>query len=128
MDGSDPFFGGVLSDNGIEAGRGLRQGMPLSPILSNFLLRDFDRAFSERGHALVRYADDLVVFASSRDECETIQELTEFELAKLKLQFSPGKTEICGPHEPVEFLGMELGLRDGTSTYCLTVSTRQMAK
>jgi RNA-directed DNA polymerase len=128
VDGSDPFLRRILEDNGIKAGLGLRQGMPLSPILSNFLLRDFDRAFAERGHALVRYADDLVVFASSRDECEAIRELTETELAKLKLQLSPEKTEICMPQESVEFLGMELGLKDGTSTYCLTVSTQQMDK
>jgi RNA-directed DNA polymerase len=128
VDCSDPFLRRVLADNGIEAGRGLRQGMPLSPILSNFLLRDFDRAFSQRGHALLRYADDLAVFGSSRRECETIRDLTESELAKLKLQLSPEKTEICGPHEPVEFLGMELGLKDGTGTYCLTVSKRQMQK
>jgi RNA-directed DNA polymerase len=54
--------------------------------------------------------------------------LTETELAKLKLQLSPEKTEICAPQEPVEFLGMELGLKDGTSTYCLTVSMRQIEK
>jgi RNA-directed DNA polymerase len=76
----------------------------------------------------MRYADDLVVFASSRDECEAIRELTETELAKLKLQLSLEKTEICMPQEAVEFLGMELGLKDGTSTYCLTVSTQQMDK
>jgi hypothetical protein len=128
VDTSDRFLRRVLEDNGIKTGRGLRQGMPLSPILSNFLLRDFDRAFSERDHALVRYADDLVVFASSRDECEAIRDLTEAELAKLKLQLSPEKTEICAPQEPVEFLGMELGLKDGTSTYCLTVSMRQVEK
>jgi retron-type reverse transcriptase len=128
VDASDPFLRRILEDNGIKVGLGLRQGMPLSPILSNFLLRDFDRAFAERGHALVRYADDLAVFASSRDECEAIRELTETELAKLKLQLSPEKTEICAPQEPVEFLGMELGLKDGTSTYCLTVSMRQIEK
>ena len=102
--------------------------MPLSPILSNFLLRDFDQAFSQRGYALVRYADDLVVFASSRGECESIRELAETELKKLTLQLSPQKTEIAEPREPVEFLGMELGLKGDTSTYCLIVSKRQMQK
>jgi hypothetical protein len=128
VDCSDPFLRRALEDNGIKPGLGLRQGMPLSPILSNFLLRDFDRVFSHRGYSLVRYADDLVVFAPSRDECQTIRDLAEAELEKLKLQLSPEKTEICAPHEPVEFLGMELGLKGSTSTYCLTVSNRQMEK
>jgi retron-type reverse transcriptase len=128
VDGSDPFLRRVLEDNGIETGRGLRQGMPLSPILSNFLLRDFDRAFSERGYAVVRYADDFVAFASSRNECEAIKYFAEVELAKLKLQLNPEKTEICAPEEPIEFLGMELGPKDGTSRYCLTVSSRQIEK
>jgi retron-type reverse transcriptase len=130
VDNSDPFVRRVLAENGIKTGVGLRQGMPLSPILSNFLLRDFDRIFWKSGYSLVRYADDLVFFASSEEECVAIQGLVVRELKKLGLELStdPGKTMICPPNVPVEFLGMELGLKEGTSLYCLTVSNGQMKK
>ena len=128
VDASDPRIRRVLDDNGIKRGEGLRQGMPLSPILSNFLLRDFDQAFTAARYDLVRYADDLIVLASTREECAAIEALTRSELSKLGLGLSEQKTETREPVEPVEFLGMELGLRPGTSTYCLTVSKDQLAK
>jgi hypothetical protein len=128
VDSSDPRIKRILDDNDIREGRGLRQGMPLSPILSNFLLRGFDAAFIRRRYDLVRYADDLVVFASSRSECEDIQAMTIAELEKLGLELSPHKTEICEPEKPVEFLGLELGIKPGTSIYGLTISTKQISK
>jgi RNA-directed DNA polymerase len=128
VDDGNPRIRRILSDNGIEKGRGLRQGMPLSPILSNLLLRDFDRAFTEHKHDLVRYADDLIVLASSQDECDAIKALMVCELSKLNLELSEHKTEIKRPDEAIEFLGMELGLKAGTSKYCLTISARQVSK
>jgi retron-type reverse transcriptase len=128
VDDKDQRIRRILAENGIVKGRGLRQGMPLSPILSNFLLRNFDKAFTHNRYDLVRYADDLVVLASSREECTAIKELATCELSKLGLELSDEKTEICAPHEPVEFLGMELGLKAGTSSYCLTVSDKQIRK
>ncbi|MBV8739874.1 MAG: group II intron reverse transcriptase domain-containing protein [Alphaproteobacteria bacterium] len=126
VENTDPVVRRVLEENGIKLGRGLRQGMPLSPILSNFVLREFDKAFENYGYGLVRYADDLIVLTGSRKECEKIKDITITELAKLKLQINPPKTVICPPEEPVEFLGMELGLKPGTSKYCLRVSDSQM--
>src|SRR5208282_4729918 len=121
IDNSDPAIRRILYDNGIKEGIGLRQGMPLSPILSNFVLRDFDKAFGNRGYQLVRYADDLLVLAGSMEECKRIEDFTISELGRLDLKVSEAKTETCSPTEPVEFLGMELGLRPGTEKYCLTV-------
>ena len=115
VDTSDSAIRRVLHDNGITKGKGLRQGMPLSPILSNFVLRDFDRAYGNNGYHLVRYADDLIVLGESRAKCQQIQDFTVLELRKLGLKVSETKTMICSPTEPVEFLGMELGLRPGTS-------------
>jgi retron-type reverse transcriptase len=128
VDVRDPRIKRVLDENEIHAGRGLRQGMPLSPILSNFVLRDFDAAFIKGKYDLVRYADDLVVFASSQSECEDIAAMTAVELEKLGLTLSSHKTEICDPEKPVEFLGMELGLKPGSSTYGLTISQKQIGK
>ena len=102
--------------------------MPLSPILSNFVLRHFDKAFTSAGLDMVRYADDLIVFASSQEDCEQIERFTKVQLGKLDLDISPAKTEIRSPEQPVEFLGMELGLRPGTKQYSLTISEGQMTK
>lgn len=75
----------MLSDSGIKRGKGLRQGMPLSPILSNFLLRDFDQAFTAAHSDFVRYADDLIILACTREECAAAEALTRVELSKLGL-------------------------------------------
>ena len=128
VDERRPDIRRILKENGIVRGQGLRQGMPLSPILSNFVLRDFDAAFVSAGYDLVRYADDLIVLASSEDECKNIEAFTRAELFKLGLKVSETKTEICSPETPVEFLGMELGLDPRTSKYRLTISSAQMAK
>ena len=43
-----------LSRTSITVGRGLRQGMPLSPLLSNFVLREFDRGVIRANFNMVR--------------------------------------------------------------------------
>jgi retron-type reverse transcriptase len=128
VDDRDPRIRRLLADNNIKKGLGLRQGMPLSPILSNFVLKDFDLAFTEAGYDLVRYADDLIVLASSQTECEQIKEFTIEQLRIVGLDISIPKTEIRAPNEPVEFLGMELGLKKGGTGYSLTVSEEQIAR
>ncbi len=55
-----------IRQNGIIAGRGVRQGMPLSPVLSNFVLRPFDKKINKARIRMVRYADDLAIFADSK--------------------------------------------------------------
>ena len=37
---------------------GTPQGSPLSPLLANVMLDDFDKELERRGHRFVRYADD----------------------------------------------------------------------
>lgn len=117
----------VLKENGIVAGRGLRQGMPLSPVLSNFLLRDFDKSFVARGHDLVRYADDILVFASSKEECEVIKAFADKGLEGLGLKFKESKTRIYAPDEAADFLGMELYPTGTPSAYSLRISDKQRA-
>ncbi|MDP1992894.1 MAG: group II intron reverse transcriptase/maturase, partial [Syntrophales bacterium] len=50
---------GAVTLAGFEpATEGTPQGSPLSPILSNLLLDEFDKELERRGHRFVRYADD----------------------------------------------------------------------
>ena len=51
---------GVLMVDGIvqPSPEGTMQGGPLSPLMANILLDDFDKELEQRGLRFVRYADD----------------------------------------------------------------------
>lgn len=45
---------------------GVAQGSSLSPLLCNYLLRDFDREFNSRSIACIRYIDDFIMFGKNQ--------------------------------------------------------------
>jgi RNA-directed DNA polymerase len=51
--------GDLIKQSGIVFGKGLRQGMPLSPLLSNLVLSKFDQKLAKLGKSFIRYVDDL---------------------------------------------------------------------
>jgi hypothetical protein len=53
----------------ISTERGVPQGGPLSPLLSNVVLDELDRELDRRGHRFVRYADDGVPRTLKEDRC-----------------------------------------------------------
>src|SRR5665811_483902 len=48
----------------VDSGRGVAQGSPLSPLLSNIALAGFDRFLDELGVECVRYADDFILLGA----------------------------------------------------------------
>jgi group II intron reverse transcriptase/maturase len=46
--------------------KGMPQGSPLSPLLSNILLHELDLELEKRGHRYVRYADDFSIYVKSK--------------------------------------------------------------
>ena len=46
---------------------GVAQGSSLSPLLCNYLLRDFDALMNDRGVLCIRYVDDFIVFARNKN-------------------------------------------------------------
>ncbi|MGS0705768.1 reverse transcriptase domain-containing protein [Acinetobacter sp. ANC 3781] len=92
-------------------GRGIRQGMPIASLLASFYLQDFEIVLQNAQIEFVRYADDLVVFANTRDEIEKHFELIRHELNKIQLSIpdiGSGKSEIYTSSQTVIFLGLEL--------------------
>jgi group II intron reverse transcriptase/maturase len=88
-------------------GKGVSQGMPISPLLCNIYLHELDVRLALRARrALVRYADDFVVLERSREEAERCWELTDGYLAEIKLALKPAKTAIATFDEGFDFLGV----------------------
>ena len=78
---------GVM-ENGVvsKTEEGSPQGGPLSPLLANIYLNEFDWEMHRRGVKTVRYADDIVVFAKSKRAAERLMESSRKYLeGKLKL-------------------------------------------
>jgi RNA-directed DNA polymerase len=84
---------------------GTPQGGPLSPLLSNIVLDEFDRELERRGHRFARYADDSNIYVRSRRAGERVMKsLTRFISTKLKLQVNQSKSAVAEPWER-KFLG-----------------------
>lgn len=108
----DPEIQKIVQGNGIVVDEGIRQGMPLSPLISNFVLKEFDAAVQKRRLRMVRYADDLILFCKDESACKDAYRFVETELQKIRLGVPElsvsGKSVIRSPEESVEFLGFEL--------------------
>lgn len=107
------FLYAVVERDGVHSAldRGVLQGSPLSPLLSNLYLNEFDSWLSRHGFPFFRYADDIFVLAQKEKELEDllprmVQRLSDIE----KLSLSEEKTTLCPTDEAV-FLGHRLSMR-----------------
>jgi len=77
---------------------GTPQGGPLSPLLSNILLDEWDRELERRGHRFVRYADDGNVYVRSQAAGERV--LTSLErwlTQRLRLHVNRATSAVARP-------------------------------
>lgn len=97
---------GLMQDGVVSLrAEGTPQGGPLSPLLSNILLDDFDKELERRGHLFCRYADDSNVYVCSRNAGQRVMEsVTDYLERKLKLKVNRDKSAVGRPWER-KFLG-----------------------
>ena len=78
--------------------KGVPQGSPLSPLLSNILLHQLDKEMHRRGHKFVRYADDFSIYCKSQNQATATRAVIEkFLRNKLKLTVNQEKSGIRRP-------------------------------
>ncbi|MCM1223177.1 MAG: reverse transcriptase/maturase family protein [Lachnospiraceae bacterium] len=69
---------------------GIPQGNPVSPILSNLYLYDFDVKMKKENHTMIRYADDMVFVLDSVEEARKLaSDISEYLMSSRRLTFHP---------------------------------------
>lgn len=113
---------GVLEEGRVTpTGEGTPQGGVISPLLLNIALHGMEAAAGVRYMrvngtltarpgcpVLVRYADDLLVLAHTRDQAEQVKERLARWLAPRGLAFNEAKTQVTNLEEGVDFLGFHI--------------------
>ena len=102
--------------------KGVPQGGPLSPLLSNILLDDLDYELEKRGHPFARYADDLIILVKSKRAGERVMaSISQFLEHKLKVSVNRDKSKVVKAEES-RFLGFTFTGKK------LTVSEKSLTK
>ena len=99
-----------------QTAKGVPQGGPLSPMLSNILLDDLDKELEKRGHRFARYADDLIILAKSeRAAYRVMASISRFLERKLKVKVNKDKSKVVRAQDS-SFLGFTFTRMKLTST------------
>lgn len=88
--------------------RGISQGAILSPLMCNLYLHEFDIALEKANIPFVRYADDFLLFTSSKALADKALNYVSGVMAKLDLELHDGKTQVVRSSREVIFLGERL--------------------
>ena len=121
---------GVM-ENGVcvKTEEGSPQGGPLSPLLANIYLNEFDHEFENRGVKVIRYADDIVLLAKSQRATERLLETsTRYLEGKLKLTVNKEKSKTVSVTavRNFKFLGFAMGR--GKNGYYIRVHAKSLKK
>jgi len=78
--------------------KGIPQGSPLSPLLSNILLDQLDKYLKHKGYKFIRYADDFSIYAQTKSKARRLgNEVYLYLKDKLELPINRKKSGIKRP-------------------------------
>jgi len=109
------FLNAGVMENGLvsPSTEGAPQGGPLSPLLSNLVLDEFDQELMRRGHRFCRYADDSNIYVRSQRAGERVMATAcRFLTERLRLKVNESKSAVARPEER-KFLGFTIS-NDGS--------------
>jgi RNA-directed DNA polymerase len=92
-----------------ESELGSPQGGVISPLIANVYLNEFDQEMMKRGHRIVRYADDILIFCRTAKAAENaLAKATQILEGTLKLTVNRDKTHLAHLDTGVKFLGVTI--------------------
>jgi len=98
--------GVMIGNEFIETKVGSSQGGVFSPLISNIYLNKFDQKMKSKGIRIVRYADDILIFAKDKKTAGNYRKYaTKVLKEELKLKVNEEKTHLTNIGEGVAFLG-----------------------
>lgn len=106
--------------------KGVPQGSPLSPLLSNILLNELDSKLDKEGLRYVRYADDFSIYLQSQQQAREVgNKIFLFLKNRLKLPINREKSGIRKPSD-FKILGYRFtaNLKKGERGYVVTPSLK----
>ena len=123
---------GVMEDGIVtKTEEGTPQGGPLSPLLANIYLNEFDWEMARRGVMTVRYADDIVVLARSKRAANRLSgSCRRYLEGKLKLKMNTEKSKVTDIYdrENFKFLGFCLSRSKDKIFICVHRKSLEKAK
>lgn len=101
---------GVMTGDGWQASEiGSPQGGVISPLIANVYLDSFDQFVKDRGHRIVRYADDILILSKSkRAAINALEQTRQYLEKKLRLTVNREKTHISHSMKGIKFLGVAI--------------------
>lgn len=97
---------------------GIPQGAPLSPVLANVYLNELDQELESKNASFVRFADDIAIVTSTREEAASLlQHLKSWLPAALSLSLSEEKTKIV-PAAQCRILGYQFSVDSRQNWIC----------
>ena len=114
--------GTLTKNHWVDKSEGIYQGDVLSPLLSNIYLNDFDFYLENKNIMFVRYSDDMLFFAATKEESSVNRKIATTYLRRIGLRFKAKKTYLSNIDKGFEYLGISF---NGSQ---LSIDTARLAK
>ncbi len=92
--------------------KGLPTGSPLSPVLANLFLDQFDERIQSLGARLTRYADDFLILCRTSEDARRLFEAARGEAERLRLSLNEDKSKTVDFGSSFVFLGFRFFRRE----------------